>query len=131
MFFIDEKEKCFEEQTKWTLHVFDSMCVYVCIVTSLCVHRMHFVHVCVDFFFLLEIGIEDKLQDEVPATIRAFLDADMSVWVLTGDKVETAINIGKQTNRYTTHNYIYNNTYTHRNHIHTYTHIEKNQMAKR
>lgn len=39
-------------------------------------------------------AIEDKLQDEVGPTIRDFRKAGIKVWVLTGDKVETAINIG-------------------------------------
>ena len=39
-------------------------------------------------------AIEDKLQDEVPQTIANMLDAGMSMWVLTGDKLETAVNIG-------------------------------------
>ncbi|XP_020292724.1 probable phospholipid-transporting ATPase IA isoform X3 [Pseudomyrmex gracilis] len=39
-------------------------------------------------------AIEDQLQDEVPETIQALLQADIKVWVLTGDKQETAINIG-------------------------------------
>ncbi|XP_043233403.1 probable phospholipid-transporting ATPase IA isoform X3 [Amphibalanus amphitrite] len=39
-------------------------------------------------------AIEDKLQDKVPETIEALLAADIHVWVLTGDKQETAINIG-------------------------------------
>ncbi|XP_035707274.1 phospholipid-transporting ATPase IB [Folsomia candida] len=39
-------------------------------------------------------AIEDKLQDLVPDTIASFLEAGISVWVLTGDKQETAINIG-------------------------------------
>ncbi|KAM3140134.1 hypothetical protein pb186bvf_007687 [Paramecium bursaria] len=39
-------------------------------------------------------AIEDKLQDNVDVTIKAFRDADIKVWVLTGDKMETAINIG-------------------------------------
>ncbi|KAL0884284.1 hypothetical protein ABMA27_016269 [Loxostege sticticalis] len=38
-------------------------------------------------------AIEDKLQDGVPETIAALLKANMYVWVLTGDKQETAINI--------------------------------------
>ncbi|XP_053599643.1 phospholipid-transporting ATPase VD [Plodia interpunctella] len=38
-------------------------------------------------------GVEDKLQEAVPRTIRALLDAGIVVWVLTGDKPETAINI--------------------------------------
>ncbi|KAK2720099.1 probable phospholipid-transporting ATPase IA isoform X3 [Artemia franciscana] len=39
-------------------------------------------------------AIEDKLQDKVPETIASLLLADIHVWVLTGDKQETAINIG-------------------------------------
>nr|XP_049697064.1 probable phospholipid-transporting ATPase IA isoform X3 [Helicoverpa armigera] len=39
-------------------------------------------------------AIEDKLQDGVPETIAALLKANINVWVLTGDKQETAINIG-------------------------------------
>lgn len=39
-------------------------------------------------------AIEDKLQEYVPETIQALMAADMRVWMLTGDKRETAINIG-------------------------------------
>lgn len=39
-------------------------------------------------------AIEDKLQEGVPETIAALLEAKIKVWVLTGDKQETAINIG-------------------------------------
>ncbi|KAJ1973052.1 hypothetical protein H4R35_004332, partial [Dimargaris xerosporica] len=39
-------------------------------------------------------AIEDKLQEEVPESIAALRDAGIHVWVLTGDKLETAINIG-------------------------------------
>ncbi|KAI8440532.1 hypothetical protein MSG28_001780 [Choristoneura fumiferana] len=38
-------------------------------------------------------GVEDRLQEDVPRTVRALLDAGIVVWVLTGDKPETAINI--------------------------------------
>lgn len=38
-------------------------------------------------------GIEDRLQDGVPETIQALRDAGIVVWVLTGDKQETAVNI--------------------------------------
>ncbi|KOB64784.1 Uncharacterized protein OBRU01_23686, partial [Operophtera brumata] len=38
-------------------------------------------------------GVEDRLQEGVPRTVRALLDAGIIVWVLTGDKPETAINI--------------------------------------
>ena len=39
-------------------------------------------------------AIEDKLQDDVTETIQALKDAGIKVWVLTGDKIDTAINIG-------------------------------------
>ena len=39
-------------------------------------------------------AIEDRLQDEVANTIRFMKSAGIKVWVLTGDKVDTAINIG-------------------------------------
>jgi phospholipid-translocating ATPase len=39
-------------------------------------------------------AIEDKLQDGVPETIANLQTAGIKVWVLTGDKQETAINIG-------------------------------------
>lgn len=36
-------------------------------------------------------GVEDKLQENVPVTLEAFRHAGIQVWMLTGDKVETAI----------------------------------------
>lgn len=39
-------------------------------------------------------AIEDRLQDGVPETLACLRDAGIKTWVLTGDKVETAINIG-------------------------------------
>lgn len=39
-------------------------------------------------------AIEDRLQKGVPEAIEALRKADMKVWVLTGDKQETAISIG-------------------------------------
>lgn len=39
-------------------------------------------------------AIEDKLQDGVPDTIATLGNAGIKIWVLTGDKQETAINIG-------------------------------------
>jgi magnesium-transporting ATPase (P-type) len=40
-------------------------------------------------------AIEDKLQDGVPETIALLLEANVRVWMLTGDKQETAIEIGR------------------------------------
>uniref|UniRef100_A0A670KFG6 P-type phospholipid transporter n=1 Tax=Podarcis muralis TaxID=64176 RepID=A0A670KFG6_PODMU len=39
-------------------------------------------------------SIVDKLQDGVPETIQLLKRGDIKVWVLTGDKQETAVNIG-------------------------------------
>jgi magnesium-transporting ATPase (P-type) len=47
-----------------------------------------------NFIMIGSTAIEDKLQDGVGDTIQFMKDAGIKVWVLTGDKVETAINIG-------------------------------------
>jgi phospholipid-transporting ATPase len=47
-----------------------------------------------DMFLLGATAIEDKLQDGVPDTIHTLQMAGIKVWVLTGDRQETAINIG-------------------------------------
>uniref|UniRef100_A0A8C1SYX0 Phospholipid-transporting ATPase n=1 Tax=Cyprinus carpio TaxID=7962 RepID=A0A8C1SYX0_CYPCA len=39
-------------------------------------------------------AIEDRLQAGVPETIATLMKANIKIWVLTGDKQETAINIG-------------------------------------
>ncbi|GAU20813.1 hypothetical protein TSUD_132980, partial [Trifolium subterraneum] len=39
-------------------------------------------------------AVEDKLQDGVPECIEKLAQARIKIWVLTGDKMETAINIG-------------------------------------
>ncbi|KAJ3682960.1 hypothetical protein LUZ60_013187 [Juncus effusus] len=39
-------------------------------------------------------GVEDKLQSGVPEAIEKLREAGIKVWVLTGDKQETAISIG-------------------------------------
>lgn len=39
-------------------------------------------------------AIEDRLQDGVPDTIANLQMAGIKIWVLTGDKLETAVNIG-------------------------------------
>lgn len=43
-------------------------------------------------------AIEDCLQDEVPEVIADLAKAGIVLWMLTGDKVETAINIGRSCN---------------------------------
>ena len=47
-----------------------------------------------DLFLLGATAIEDRLQDGVPDTIYTLQQAGIKVWVLTGDRQETAINIG-------------------------------------
>ena len=48
----------------------------------------------VDFILLGSTAIEDKLQVDVGQTIYDIKKAGVQLWVLTGDKIETAINIG-------------------------------------
>ena len=43
-------------------------------------------------------GVEDKLQAGVPETIAQLQWAGIKLWVLTGDKAETAIQIGNSCN---------------------------------
>ncbi|KAH9412025.1 phospholipid-transporting ATPase [Ordospora pajunii] len=40
-------------------------------------------------------GVEDKLQDDVKVTLENLRNAGMKIWMLTGDKIETAISIAK------------------------------------
>ncbi|CAF0920378.1 unnamed protein product [Didymodactylos carnosus] len=47
-----------------------------------------------DLKLLGATAIEDKLQDGVPDCISRLAKAGIKIWVLTGDKVETAYNIG-------------------------------------
>ncbi|XP_042278201.1 phospholipid-transporting ATPase ID-like isoform X1 [Thunnus maccoyii] len=51
-----------------------------------------------DLLLLGATAIEDKLQDGVPQTIEQLSKADIKIWVLTGDKQETAENIGYSCN---------------------------------
>ena len=48
----------------------------------------------VDFNLIGSTAIEDKLQEDVAQTIYDIRQAGIKVWVLTGDKIETAMNIG-------------------------------------
>lgn len=47
-----------------------------------------------DLILLGATAVEDKLQDGVPECIDKLAQAGIKLWVLTGDKMETAINIG-------------------------------------
>ena len=48
----------------------------------------------IEFDLVGTTAIEDKLQDDVGDTLKFIKSAGIKVWVLTGDKIETAINIG-------------------------------------
>jgi len=47
-----------------------------------------------DLILLGATAVEDKLQRGVPECIDKLAQAGIKIWVLTGDKMETAINIG-------------------------------------
>ncbi|KAK0496761.1 phospholipid-translocating ATPase [Armillaria luteobubalina] len=51
-----------------------------------------------DLRLLGATAIEDRLQDGVPETIADLKRAGIKIWVATGDKLETAIAIGRSTN---------------------------------
>ncbi|CAE7256225.1 ALA3 [Symbiodinium natans] len=46
-----------------------------------------------DFDLLGVTAVEDKIQFGVPETVQMLLDGGMRIWMLTGDCVETAVNI--------------------------------------
>lgn len=46
-----------------------------------------------DLILIGSTAIEDKLQEGVPSCIETLAKAGIKIWVLTGDKIETAINI--------------------------------------
>ncbi|KAF9623686.1 hypothetical protein IFM89_003831 [Coptis chinensis] len=47
-----------------------------------------------NLFLLGATAVEDKLQKGVPECINKLAEAGIKIWVLTGDKLETAVNIG-------------------------------------
>ena len=46
-----------------------------------------------DLILIGATAVEDKLQDDVESTLVALREAGIKIWVLTGDKLETAVNI--------------------------------------
>ena len=46
-----------------------------------------------DYFLLGATAIEDKLQDNVSDVLFSFIEAGIKIWVLTGDKMDTAKSI--------------------------------------
>lgn len=51
-----------------------------------------------DLTFLAASAIEDRLADMVPETLATLLSAGIKVWMLTGDKTQTAVNIARSSN---------------------------------
>ncbi|KAK0132802.1 Phospholipid-transporting ATPase IB [Merluccius polli] len=75
-------EECYELLEKPTLSPYS-----VSVSLALLLHRQN-------LMLLGATAIEDRLQAGVPETIATLMRADIKIWVLTGDKQETAINIG-------------------------------------
>ncbi|KAH8874907.1 putative phospholipid-transporting ATPase VD [Schistosoma japonicum] len=66
-----------------------------------------------NFILLGATGIEDRLQEGVPETIEVLREAGMHVWMLTGDKQETAVNIARSANLITSqHRIMYLNAHS-------------------
>lgn len=51
-----------------------------------------------ELYLIGATAVEDRLQDQVPETLRDFIKANIKVWMLTGDKLETAENIARSCN---------------------------------
>jgi magnesium-transporting ATPase (P-type) len=51
-----------------------------------------------DLYLLGSTGIEDQLQEDLAKTLYSFIEIDIKIWVLTGDKVGTAISIAYSCN---------------------------------
>jgi len=49
-----------------------------------------------DLILLGGTGINDRLQDDVEYTLKNLKEAGIKIWMLTGDKIETAENIALQ-----------------------------------
>lgn len=43
-----------------------------------------------DLYLIGATAVLDRLQEDVPETIRDLIRANIKVWMLTGDKMETA-----------------------------------------
>jgi phospholipid-translocating ATPase len=52
-------------------------------------------------------GVEDKLQDEVRSTLELLRNAGLKIWMLTGDKIETATVIAISTKLVARNQYIH------------------------
>ena len=45
--------------------------------------------------FVAVSAVEDELQHDLHQTLTSFIDAGIKIWMLTGDKTQTAVNIAK------------------------------------
>ena len=52
-------------------------------------------------------GVEDKLQENVEGTIEALKSAGIQIWMLTGDKIETATSIAISSGLKARKNYLF------------------------
>lgn len=52
-------------------------------------------------------GVEDKLQDNVEGTIDSLKQAGIQIWMLTGDKIETATSIAISSGLKARKNYLF------------------------
>jgi len=52
-------------------------------------------------------GVEDKLQDDVKSTLELMRNAGIKIWMLTGDKIETATNIAMSSKLVSRNQYIH------------------------
>ena len=52
-------------------------------------------------------GLEDRLQEQVPEIIKDFRHVGISTWMITGDKMETAENIGYSCNFFNKHTHLF------------------------
>ena len=46
-------------------------------------------------FHINFLGVEDKLQEDVEQTLESLRNAGIRIWMLTGDKIETATCIAR------------------------------------
>ena len=53
-----------------------------------------------DLQLLCLTGVEDRLQDQVTTSLELLRNAGIKIWMLTGDKLETAICIAKSSGKY-------------------------------
>lgn len=58
-------------------------------------------HIESDLTLLGTTAIEDRLQENVEQTLKSLREAGIKIWVLTGDKFETAINISYSCKHFT------------------------------